>query len=314
MTVLRRAALAAALATAIAPATALGHHHDRDRAAHRSLRTAVTDQNFYFVMADRFKNGDTANDDGGLPPGKGEGQSGFDPTGKGCYHGGDLKGLTNEARLHQGARHDRDLAHAELQEQGRPAGGQSAGYHGYWITDFTQIDPHLGHQRRPAHARQRRALARHQGLLRHHHQPHGGRHRVRRGRRGAAYISKDAVAVPHRAGHAVRRPRLRRRSPLPGAGPTGQPSCTRRRRSSFPYHPCVPAHRAQRQGPRLAQRRQPLPQPRRHDVRRRELPLRRLLRPRRPVHGAPARRRRDDRHLQGAGSATSASTASGWTR
>ena len=24
------------------------------------------------------------------------------------------------------------------------AGSESAGYHGYWITDFTQIDPHLG--------------------------------------------------------------------------------------------------------------------------------------------------------------------------
>ena len=22
--------------------------------------------------------------------------------------------------------------------------GPSAGYHGYWITDFTQVDPHLG--------------------------------------------------------------------------------------------------------------------------------------------------------------------------
>ena len=43
----------------------------------------MTDQNFYFVMADRFANGDTANDNGGLPPGKGDGQSGFDPTGKG---------------------------------------------------------------------------------------------------------------------------------------------------------------------------------------------------------------------------------------
>ena len=27
--------------------------------------------------------------------------------------------------------------------QGAP-GEESAGYHGYWITDFTQIDPHLG--------------------------------------------------------------------------------------------------------------------------------------------------------------------------
>ncbi len=32
--------------------------------AEHSLRSPVTDENFYFVMADRFDNGDTANDDG----------------------------------------------------------------------------------------------------------------------------------------------------------------------------------------------------------------------------------------------------------
>jgi hypothetical protein len=47
-----------------------GPSHDRGRphvdpAAHHSLREPVTDQNFYFVMADRFDNGDTANDNGG---------------------------------------------------------------------------------------------------------------------------------------------------------------------------------------------------------------------------------------------------------
>ena len=36
------------------------------RATH-SLRAPLTDENFYFVMADRFDNGDTANDLGGLP-------------------------------------------------------------------------------------------------------------------------------------------------------------------------------------------------------------------------------------------------------
>ena len=95
MTIARRAALCALLLTVvIAPVAALGHgrsHHDP--AGHHSLRQAVTDQNFYFVMADRFQNGNTANDNGGLPPGTKEGQSGFDPTGKGWYHGGDLKGL-----------------------------------------------------------------------------------------------------------------------------------------------------------------------------------------------------------------------------
>ena len=61
--------------------------------ARHSLRQPVTDQNFYFVMADRFQNGSPANDHGGLPPGMKEGQSGFEPKGKGWYHGGDLQGL-----------------------------------------------------------------------------------------------------------------------------------------------------------------------------------------------------------------------------
>ena len=39
-----------------------GHH----ASAGHSLRGPVTDENFYFVMADRFRNGDTTNDQGGL--------------------------------------------------------------------------------------------------------------------------------------------------------------------------------------------------------------------------------------------------------
>ena len=34
-----------------------------------SLRKPVTDENFYFVMADRFENGDAANDKGGVDSG-----------------------------------------------------------------------------------------------------------------------------------------------------------------------------------------------------------------------------------------------------
>ena len=55
MSVRRRAASVLALvALAVAPASAFagGRGHD-DPGAHRSLRQAVTDQNFYFVMADR---------------------------------------------------------------------------------------------------------------------------------------------------------------------------------------------------------------------------------------------------------------------
>src|SRR3954471_4058037 len=146
MSVLRRVAPALALAV-LAAAPAYGHGHpDRDWAAHSSLRAPVTDQNFYFVMADRFQNGDAANDHGGLPPGKSEGQSGFDPTGKGWYHGGDLKGLQGKLDYIKSLGTTAiwltpSFKNKAVQDNN---GFPSAGYHGYWITDFTQIDPHLG--------------------------------------------------------------------------------------------------------------------------------------------------------------------------
>src|SRR5689334_8242776 len=62
--------------------------------AKHSLRSSVTDENFYFVMADRFENGSTANDEGGL--GSDPMVSGFDPTKRGFYNGGDLVGLKSK--------------------------------------------------------------------------------------------------------------------------------------------------------------------------------------------------------------------------
>ena len=61
------------------------------RIAAHSLRPPVTDENFYFVMADRFANGDTGNDTAGL--GTERLVSGFDPTASNFYNGGDLAGL-----------------------------------------------------------------------------------------------------------------------------------------------------------------------------------------------------------------------------
>ncbi len=102
------------------------------------------DEIVYFVLPDRFANGDTGNDLGGLPEDRLV--SGYDPTHKGFYHGGDLAGLTSKLDY--------------LEEMGitaiwfapifknkpvqGPAGGESSGYHGYWVTDFTSIDPHFG--------------------------------------------------------------------------------------------------------------------------------------------------------------------------
>jgi len=51
-------------------------------------------QVFYFVLTDRFANGSTANDTGGIAGGPDV--SGFDPTRISHYHGGDLVGLTSK--------------------------------------------------------------------------------------------------------------------------------------------------------------------------------------------------------------------------
>ena len=116
--------------------------HDRDGAAH-SLRAAVTDEDFYFVMADRFENGDTANDTGGL--GSDPLVSGLDKTRTGFYNGGDLKGLLKRIDYIQGLGTDSIWLTPSFKNKAvQLEDGPSAGYHGYWITDFTQIDPHLG--------------------------------------------------------------------------------------------------------------------------------------------------------------------------
>ena len=102
------------------------------------------DEVIYFVLPDRFENGDKTNDRGGL---KGTRlQTGFDPADKGFYHGGDLKGLTARLDYIQGLGATALWVGPIFKNkpvQG-PKGQESAGYHGYWITDFTRVDPHFG--------------------------------------------------------------------------------------------------------------------------------------------------------------------------
>ncbi|MBA4009105.1 MAG: alpha-amylase [Erythrobacter sp.] len=108
----------------------------------------LEDEIIYFVLPDRFANGDPRNDTGGLGGDRKGGplQHGFDPTHKGFYHGGDLKGLTAKLDYIQGMGVTAIWFAPIFKNkpvQGRP-GEESAGYHGYWVTDFTQVDPHFG--------------------------------------------------------------------------------------------------------------------------------------------------------------------------
>ncbi|MGA5066048.1 pullulanase-type alpha-1,6-glucosidase [Streptomyces exfoliatus] len=143
-------ALAAALCAALAPAVPASAAprppappSDRALAA-EPARQDLTREQFYFVLPDRFANGDTANDRGGLTGSRT--QTGFDPTDKGFYQGGDLKGLTQRLDYIKGLGTTAIwmapiFKNRPVQGEGKDA---SAGYHGYWITDFTQVDPHFG--------------------------------------------------------------------------------------------------------------------------------------------------------------------------
>lgn len=107
-------------------------------------RHDLTREQFYFVLPDRFANGDPRNDRGGLTGSRLE--TGLDPTDKGFYQGGDLKGLTDRLDYIKGLGTTAIWLAPIFKNQ--PVQGKgadvSAGYHGYWITDFTQVDPHFG--------------------------------------------------------------------------------------------------------------------------------------------------------------------------
>ena len=102
------------------------------------------DEVIYFLLPDRFENGDPKNDLGGL---KGDRlKTGYDPTHKGYYHGGDLKGLIDRLDYIQGMGVTAIWVAPIFKNkpvQG-PPGQESAAYHGYWVTDFMSVDPHLG--------------------------------------------------------------------------------------------------------------------------------------------------------------------------
>ena len=164
------------------------------RLATDSLRNGLTRERFYFVMADRFANGSTANDRGGLTGDRLA--TGYDPTDKGFYHGGDLKGVTDKLDYIKGLGTTVDLADAVVQEP--PGAGQRRRRQ----RRLPRLLDHRLHPDRPAPRHQRRhedpdrqgPRQGHEGLLRHHHQPHRRRDRLRPTRRPYTYIEQGQTA------------------------------------------------------------------------------------------------------------------------
>jgi glycosidase len=134
-------------ATATTGAVAPPRGAELERLAEPIAHSSLASQRIYFVMPDRYANGDPSNDRGGATGGPSV--TGYDPTDIGWYHGGDLKGLT-------GACTDTRTGLARIESLGFTAiwlapvvaqqsvQGDSAAYHGYWGLDFTKVDPHLG--------------------------------------------------------------------------------------------------------------------------------------------------------------------------
>ncbi|MXO96231.1 alpha-amylase [Erythrobacter aquimaris] len=114
-------------------------------AAEESFRDRLPSEEIvYFVLPDRFENGDTTNDLGDFAGDRLK--TGFDPSQKGFFHGGDLQGLTQRLDYLENLGVTAIWFAPIFQNkpvQG-PKGDESAGYHGYWVTDFTRPDGHFG--------------------------------------------------------------------------------------------------------------------------------------------------------------------------
>ena len=230
-------------------------------------------------MPDRYANGDAANDRGGLSGARGV--TGYDPADIGWFHGGDYRGLTGDCTGPQRPRPDQEPGlHRGL---GDPA-VRPEDRAGVERRLPRLLDPRL-HLRRPAsrergrlrRVRRVRAPARAEGLPRRGRQPHGRPDRAD----GLELLGCALPRLPRP--DLLSRPLLRRlHLPLPQGREHAAGAAAR-------------GPRPDGEEARLAERRHPLPQPRRHRLRlvqRDLLRAGRLLRARRPLHRAAAGGRR----------------------
>ena len=199
-------------------------------------------QTIYLLMPDRFANGRTDNDTGGLAGGLAGGaeETGFDPTRTGYYHGGDFAGATAKLDYIRGL--GTTAIWTTPPFRNKPVQSGSAGYHGYWALDFLNVDPHLGTNGeydefvRQAHARGLRVyldiVVNHTADVIHYADNRTD--------------YRDTAAAPYR--DAVGRPFDVRAAAYNGLNePAAFPALAADR--SFPYAPLVPAGEAQAKNP-----------------------------------------------------------------
>jgi glycosidase len=94
------------------------------------------DQILYFVMTDRFADGDPANND--------QGAGEHRPGDRTRYQGGDFQGLIQRLDYIRGLGATALWITPPVANQWLAPDGVYSGYHGYWAQHFKQVDPHLG--------------------------------------------------------------------------------------------------------------------------------------------------------------------------
>ena len=104
------------------------------------MRGPQSDESVYFIMTDRFENGDVSNDYGGAD--KSMSVSGYAPDDIGWWHGGDFKGITKRLEYIKSMGFTSIWITPPVVQ--KYVQGDSAAYHGYWGVDYTTVDPHLG--------------------------------------------------------------------------------------------------------------------------------------------------------------------------
>lgn len=123
----------------------------------RYTQQSFADEVIYFLLIDRFNDGDLSNNAGGymntegrrLIPGWDLGElrdssakHGYNPENFGYFQGGDFNGILRKLDYIQGL--GATAIWLSPIFKNKTVQWDSAGYHGYWILDFTTVDPHFG--------------------------------------------------------------------------------------------------------------------------------------------------------------------------
>ncbi len=122
------------------------------------------DQIIYFLMTDRFDNGDPGNND--------QHAGEFDPSDGSKYNGGDLRGVERRLDYIRGLGATAVWITPPVANTWWSPALRYGGYHGYWATDFMAVDPHLGNLGDYQHAVEGDPRRRHVPGPGHRAQPH----------------------------------------------------------------------------------------------------------------------------------------------